>query len=1683
MCAYKRSSTLRSVVVSVLSLAISVGGLPAHALADAIESSQVEVDAPSENVPDESSVVDGLAEQPIAAQSVVAQGTYGSWNWRVTDDGALVIGQKEGNPATVTNLNMPWYDYREAITSLSFEPGTNGLLVYPGAESSYLAYAFTGLENLKTADLSNLNTSDCMSMRSLFMDCPALESVNLSGLDTSQVTDMSCMFCRCYALRSLDLSGLDTSRVTDMYCMFYGCSTLTELDVSSFNTAHVTDMCNMFRGCSQLEELDLSSFNTQAVTRFALMMAECPSLAVVDVSGWTAAEGVDCSDIFAGTNNLQTIVMDGSLDLARVFPNGTGDIEVVGEHPSAPTPTPERTDLSGASVRVDGWTYDATEHTVAPVVELDGRELARETDYTVSGDVVAREAGEYTVTITGTGGYEGTAQGTYRVERKAVTVTPNDACKTAGQADPTLTATVLGTCAGETVTYQLTREQGEQPGSYAVTAQGAAEQGSYAVSFGTGTLEILAASASDPQQGSVLQELRNDVELARQAYEEAVASHGGADVDSAKTTLEEAQRRYNEAVASRREAQNTLGSAQAELEEATAAQEQAASALDQATTHKAQADQEVETTSQELAAAQADQDAVDAASNQQAAIAAGQKRVSEAIKAKEKADQSLASADYRQDLMRAYTDAYDELVTAAQGSVADAQEAKENPSGSAWNLNKYNTSRGTLGFFEYMNKPTEIDNGAGVTYALNSDDPAIGELTGTPYTYTHRKGTYSRTIEVTPASTTELTRSPATGRTVLSYTQLGAEGDATSLESMRFSLEIASLCNAYRKKHNETYGMSQHGDTATDELEASLSYLEPVMLSDYLMAHAQTHVNFSSNVQGHAGNYGAQPLHSGSEILAWGYTNPFIGWYTQERAIYLAGVGNPNVDPRLYDASTYDAYAAQQWQAAVGHYRAVVGQQHDNDRLAGVAWNTHWGTSGMVFSSSANSRSLQYLGNYYTVTDYYRRYMSYYNAVKAAEAGHVNNVEQAAYDLAVSQLAQIEQTRQEYVTKLEQSVAAYEAAKIAQEQAEAALGQAQTALEQAQDGTMASNLDPTEVRERLRAAQSAHDAAVLQQTAAQMALGEATQAVDAAAGRATAAQGALAAAQDALRAAQGDEDAASAALDQAQAAYDQACGDAAAVQEQAHALAAARDALDDATDVSHAQVVHVGQRTYSGCEQYQPEAALLQTVTKGNRSETYVLSQGAGGELGVVATYGNNVHAGTGTVTLTAAGAKGSGTFWGSKSAEFTIARAKVDDVTVLPIASRTYDGAPHAARPQVSFAGSDLVAGKDYTLSGATSAVNAGSYEVVLTGLGDFEGTRTIPYTVAQKDVRVTPKPASKAFGEKDPALTAQVTGLVGTDTVSYRLMREKGESAGTYAITAVADTSQGNYAVTCTSGTFRIDSASLAQATIPAMAPQTYTGGALEPRPVVRVGNRTLNLGTDYTLSYRDNTNMGIATVTITGKGNYAGTRVATFNIVSPTQPVAPTQPAIPTGTTMGAAPTAPSQPASVTTPAPLPQPHVSYRTHVQRVGWQDYVADGAMSGTSGRSLRLEGINIRLSDLPCAGGIQYRTHVQRIGWQGWRRDDQMAGTSGRSFRLEAIEIKLYGELAQKYDVYYRVHCQRFGWMGWAKNGERSGSAGYSRRLEGIQIVLVPKGNPAPDATYLGITQRIAACFRQRGK
>ena len=159
------------------------------------------------------------------------------------------------------------------------------------------------------------------------------------------------------------------------------------------------------------------------------------------------------------------------------------------------------------------------------------------------------------------------------------------------------------------------------------------------------------------------------------------------------------------------------------------------------------------------------------------------------------------------------------------------------------------------------------------------------------------------------------------------------------------------------------------------------------------------------------------------------------------------------------------------------------------------------------------------------------------------------------------------------------------------------------------------------------------------------------------------------------------------------------------------------------------------------------------------------------------------------------------------------------------------------------------------------------------------------------------------------------------------------------------------------------------------------------------------------------------------------------------------------------------------TITIPGSADSTNIMYKTHVQSFGWQNWVLNGTMSGTSGKAKRLEGINIKLSNAAYAGGIQYQTHIQKNGWeQKWKKDGEMSGTSGEAKRLEAIRIKLYGEMANHFDVYYRVHAQSYGWLGWAKNGEESGTAGYAKRLEGIQIVLVPKGSAAPANNYKNI-------------
>lgn len=131
------------------------------------------------------------------------------------------------------------------------------------------------------------------------------------------------------------------------------------------------------------------------------------------------------------------------------------------------------------------------------------------------------------------------------------------------------------------------------------------------------------------------------------------------------------------------------------------------------------------------------------------------------------------------------------------------------------------------------------------------------------------------------------------------------------------------------------------------------------------------------------------------------------------------------------------------------------------------------------------------------------------------------------------------------------------------------------------------------------------------------------------------------------------------------------------------------------------------------------------------------------------------------------------------------------------------------------------------------------------------------------------------------------------------------------------------------------------------------------------------------------------------------------------------------------------------------------VTYRTHVENIGWQNWKKDGELAGTQAQALRLEAMDIKLNE-KLGLKIKYQTHIQNIGWQEWKNDGEMAGTEGQGLRLEAIKIQL--EQQENYSVMYRVHVQNIGWQEWKYDGELAGTEAQGLRLEAIEIKIVKK-------------------------
>lgn len=139
-----------------------------------------------------------------------------------------------------------------------------------------------------------------------------------------------------------------------------------------------------------------------------------------------------------------------------------------------------------------------------------------------------------------------------------------------------------------------------------------------------------------------------------------------------------------------------------------------------------------------------------------------------------------------------------------------------------------------------------------------------------------------------------------------------------------------------------------------------------------------------------------------------------------------------------------------------------------------------------------------------------------------------------------------------------------------------------------------------------------------------------------------------------------------------------------------------------------------------------------------------------------------------------------------------------------------------------------------------------------------------------------------------------------------------------------------------------------------------------------------------------------------------------------------------------------------------------NIKYQAHVQNIGWQNYVLNGSVAGTTGQALRTEGVKIILENAPVNVRVKYQAHIQDIGWQAWQYDNSLAGTVGRSLRLEALRVVIEG-LPSGYHVLYQAHVQDIGWQTWVQDGEIAGTTGKALRVEALRIKIV-----APDNTLI---------------
>ena len=132
------------------------------------------------------------------------------------------------------------------------------------------------------------------------------------------------------------------------------------------------------------------------------------------------------------------------------------------------------------------------------------------------------------------------------------------------------------------------------------------------------------------------------------------------------------------------------------------------------------------------------------------------------------------------------------------------------------------------------------------------------------------------------------------------------------------------------------------------------------------------------------------------------------------------------------------------------------------------------------------------------------------------------------------------------------------------------------------------------------------------------------------------------------------------------------------------------------------------------------------------------------------------------------------------------------------------YNGEEQKNKPTVedTKTGATLVENVDYTLS-YTAAVDAGTVEVTITGIGNYTGTAKTSYEITKRDVLLTSATDSKVY-DKKPLMNGKVTesgsGFVKDEGATYNVtgsQTKKGSSKNEFTYELKSNTKASNYTI----------------------------------------------------------------------------------------------------------------------------------------------------------------------------------------------------------------------------------------------------------------------------------------------